>query len=783
MATIEIDGKKIEAESGKMVIEVADEQGISIPRFCYHKKLSVAANCRMCLVEVEKAPKPLPACATPVTDGMKVFTKSEKARIAQKAVMEFILINHPLDCPICDQGGECELQDVSMGYGQDVSQFTEGKRAVSDDDLGSLISTEMTRCIHCTRCVRFGEEVAGIRELGATGRGEHTKIGTYVKHAMDSEVSGNIIDLCPVGALTSKPYRFTARPWELTQYKSVSPHDCLGSNLNVHVRRNDVMRVLPDENEAINETWLSDRDRFAYTGLNNSARLQKPMVKDDGVWREVSWDIALEKTVKGLKRVLEKHGSNEIAALSSSIATTEEAFLLQKLMRGIGVNNLDYRLHDCDFSDDACLPHSPHSDAKLADIDNAEHLLLFGSDLLREQPLAALRVRKAQLAGAKIGVINPRGIELNCDITEQDIVSPAVMVEHLVAVVCSLTSGKSLDEAELRFLASYQSEALAGRFFESLKDSKHLVIIVGAAAQNHPQASTIRSLLALLQKHTDVKLLTMTEGPNAAGCAQAGLLPHRKAFAELVSDTGFNVRQALEKKLKAYVLLHAEPEFDFANPFLARQSLLGAEFVVMMTPTQSDNMLDYADVLLPVGSFAETSGTYVNCQGEWQTFRGLVAPAGEARPAWKVLRVLGNLFDVLGFEYETTEDIKSELDTLQAISEGCQVEWFEPTSRVTADEKSLVRYGQWPLYRVDSLCRQSGPLQSCSANDVCEVRMHPDTIKSQSLGENVTISQGQIEITLPLISDEQVAKGVVSVANAWPETADLGDAFAAIKVK
>jgi len=386
MTTIEINGKPCQAKDGNMIIEVADAHGINIPRFCYHKKLSIAANCRMCLVEVENAPKPMPACATPIAQGMKVHTDSPKALAAQTAVMEFLLINHPLDCPICDQGGECELQDVAMGYGKDISRFNEGKRVVADENLGSLIATDMTRCIHCTRCVRFGEEVAGIRELGATGRGEHMRIGTYIKQAMQSEISANIIDLCPVGALTSKPFRFKARAWELQQAAAIAPHDCLGSNVDLHIRQQEVMRVVPKENEAINETWLSDRDRFSYLGLRHEQRLAKPMIKKNGQWQESDWQQALEYTVTGLKQTIKQHGAAQLAALGSPSATVEELFLLQKLMRALGCHNIDHRLQQTDFADQASAPLAPICQLPYAELENQQAILLVGSDLPREQP-------------------------------------------------------------------------------------------------------------------------------------------------------------------------------------------------------------------------------------------------------------------------------------------------------------------------------------------------------------------------------------------------------------
>lgn len=782
MATIEIDGKEIEVDSGKMVIEAADEAGIPIPRFCYHKKLSVAANCRMCLVEVEKSHKPLPACATPVTDGMKVYTKSEKARIAQKAVMEFLLINHPLDCPICDQGGECELQDVSMGYGQDVSQFTEGKRAVADDDLGTLISTEMTRCIHCTRCVRFGEEVAGVRELGATGRGEHTQIGTYVQHAMSSEVSGNIIDLCPVGALTSKPYRFTARPWELNQENSISPHDCLGSNLHVHLRRGDVMRVLPKEDESLNETWLSDRDRFSYTGLTADDRLTVPMVKEDGVWREVSWQQALEAAASGLKRIIDKHGTESVAALCSANSTTEEAFLLQKWMREIGVSNVDYRLRQSDFRQESARPIAPINQHPLEAIESSSHVLLVGSNIQRELPLVGLRVRKAQQAGAAVVAVNPVAYEFNFDVVDSQPVSPQHMPQALAAIAQTLLANTKLAKAESDFIHAFKTDAVDSESVKSMAASHDVAILVGGIAYNHPNRSELFSLVTLIERYTDAKVYWFTEGANAAGCAYAGMLPHRKACGEAVANEGLTADVALAQSLKAYLMLHAEPEFDVANPAQAREALLGAEFVLMMSSVKSQSMMDYADVILPVSMPYETSGTYVNCQNDWQSFKGLVAPQGEARPAWKVLRVLGNLFDVLGFEYQSSEDVMKELHVVYELAEQVHPEWHAVEVKAPASE-SLLRIGEWPLYRTDAMTRRSQPLQACAANDVPEVRMHPDTIAAHKLGDTVTISQATLEITLPLVSDKRVAEGGVWVANAWPETADLGGAFAPIKVK
>lgn len=782
MTTITIDGQAIEVEPGTMVIEAADEAGIVIPRFCYHKKLSVAANCRMCLIEVEKGRKPMPACATPVTDGMTVFTKSKMALDAQKAVMEFLLINHPLDCPICDQGGECELQDVSVGYGSTESQYNEEKRVVVDDNLGSLISTEMTRCIHCTRCVRFGQEVAGMREMGSTGRGEHTQIGTFVEHSITSEVSGNIIDLCPVGALTSKPYRYSARAWELTQHTQIASHDCLGSNILIHSRRNEVMRVAPKENESINETWLSDLDRFAYTGVNSDKRLLKPMLKKNGSWIEVDWQQALNAVVAGFNRAIGKKGADSIAAICSPSSTTEEAYLLQKLMRGIGVENIDHRLHQTDFSDQQNLPMAPIASHAISAIDEDDVILMIGSDVQREQPLLGLRIRKASLSDAKIFCLNPIEYRVNFE-TEQTItVAPNEMVYQLATIVAELAklSGNVFDDAKellLGLKGSKDAKAIA----KALYKGKSTSIILGAISHNHPQASTLRSLVNLIERYIDVRIYRMTEGANEAGCHIAGALPHREPCGKSIAEPGLDIQQAIAKRVSGLLLINVEAQLDVANPHLARQTLLGAEFVTVVSSYKSDSMLEYADILLPAGVSFETSGTFVNACGEWQSFKGAVACPGDARPAWKILRVLGNLFNVDGFDFDSSEQVLDELKSIYKMSSPQPTTWFKPEV-LEHSKDSLVRVGQWPLYRIDSMARHSIPLQKSAANDLPCVKLHPQTAKKYNLQANATVSQGEIEITLPLIIDETIAINAVYVANAWPETSDLGQSFGAISL-
>lgn len=782
MATIEIDGTTFEVENGKMIIEVADEAGIHIPRFCYHKKLSVAANCRMCLVEVENGRKPVPACATPITNGMKVFTKSAEALHSQKVVMEFLLINHPLDCPICDQGGECELQDVSMGFGEDESAYTEGKRSVDDDNLGALIATEMTRCIHCTRCVRFGDEIAGVRELGGLGRGENMQIGTYVQHSMTSEVSGNIIDLCPVGALTSKPYRFTARAWELSQHDGVSTHDCLGSNIYVHTRANKVMRVVPKENESINETWLSDRDRFSYLGLNNKSRASEPKIKRNGQWETVDWETALKFVAEGLSHVIKTSGPEQVAAFASQSSTLEELYLLQKLMRELGVNNLDHRLHQIDFRDQDNQAITPSSSLHYDELEHQNTIILIGCNIDREVPLAGVRARKAYRNGAKIFAINPIDFEYRFDLSGNIVVSPLELPMQLAKLVLALSSDiKALPEEIQKLVIGLEVDKESKKFAKALKEEK-TCFITGALCENHPEASLLRTLVAVIQNLSNSKNIRLTTGANSAGAWMAGMLPHRTVAGKEAATPGMDVQTALNAKLKAYFLMGVEPGFDFANPYGTRTSMLAAEFVVLMTSFQHESMKDYANVILPMAPYPETSGTFINVNNTWQTVKGALAPYKEARPAWKILRVLGNLLHCKGFDYTSTEEIKSEITHQAASAMTREYHPYYPES-LPVIKHSLVRVGEWPLYRTDAIVRNAKDLQLCASAESACIRINPSTASKLNLDEIATVSQGDIEITLPLKRDERIPADVVWVANAMPETVDLGHSFASITIK
>ncbi|MHB1293176.1 MAG: NADH-quinone oxidoreductase subunit NuoG, partial [Sulfuricella sp.] len=637
MLNIEIDGKQLTVEPGSTIMDVADAAGIYIPRFCYHKKLSVAANCRMCLVQVEKAPKPMPACATPVTEGMKVMTRSETAIKAQKAVMEFLLINHPLDCPICDQGGECELQDLAVGYGASASRYTEEKRVVFNKNIGPLITTDMTRCINCTRCVRFGQEIGGMMEMGQIGRGEHAEITTFIERSINSELSGNIIDLCPVGALTSKPFRYSARAWELTTRPSVSPHDGLGANLSVQTKNNRVFRVLPRDNEEINECWLSDRDRFSYEGLNSEDRLQRPMIKRNGEWHECDWPEALEFVAAGLKRIRDEQGEEQIAALATPHATLEELYLLQKLLRGIGSGNVDHRLRQSDFSSDAAMQGTPWLGMKIAELDQLNSVLVVGSTLRVDHPLLAHRLRQAVKRGAELNLINPVDDDLLCCVANKVIVAPDAMVA-------------TLDQVR-RALAGEAADAIAQAIAASLKQGERKAVLLGNLAQHHPRYAELHALAQQVAELAGARFGFLGEAANSVGAHLASALP---------GAGGMNAAQMLDDPRRAYILLGVEAELDTYNPTRTLAALQAAQLVVALTSYRG-KALDYAHVLLPVAPFTETYGTFVSTEGRAQSFNAVVKPLGETRPGWKVLRVLGNLMEVAGFDYDSAEQVRAEV--------------------------------------------------------------------------------------------------------------------------
>ncbi|HTD89418.1 MAG TPA: NADH-quinone oxidoreductase subunit NuoG, partial [Burkholderiales bacterium] len=649
---IEIDGQKLEVPDGSTVMDAARQAGIYVPHFCYHRKLSIAANCRMCLVQVEKAPKPLPACATPVTNGMKVQTHSEQAVTAQKGVMEFLLINHPLDCPICDQGGECQLQDLAVGYGGSGSSYEEDKRVVVDKNLGPLISTDMTRCIHCTRCVRFGQEIAGVMELGMIGRGEHAEIITFVGKTVDSELSGNVIDLCPVGALTSKPFRYSARTWELTRKPSISPHCGLGTNLTLQIKQNRVMRALPYENEMINECWISDKDRFSYEALNSDQRLARPMLKYDGAWKEVDWQTALEFVARELKRIASAHGASSIGALATPHQTVEELHLLQKVMRGLGSDNIDFRLRQCDFSTDGKIAGVPWLGMDIAELPQLDRVLVVGATLRKDHPLIANRLRQSAKKFLKINVLHVTDDDLLMRVANKSIVAPGAMVDALAQVVKAAAAVKNVAVSEglSAVLANVTVADNAQRIAASLADGKNGAVFLGNFAQHHAQASQLHALAQALAEIIGGRFGFLGEAANSVG---------GHVVNAVSSNTGVNALQMVAHPLKAYVLLGVEPDLDMHDPRQAVAAMKQAELVVAMSAFQH-NATQYAHVLLPISPFTETAGTFINTEGRAQSFQGVVQPLGETRPAWKALRVLGNLLGLAGFDHQNADDVRVE---------------------------------------------------------------------------------------------------------------------------
>jgi NADH-quinone oxidoreductase subunit G len=714
---IEVDGVAVKARKGDMIIRATDTAGVYVPRFCYHEKLSIAANCRMCLVEVEKAPKPLPACATPVVEGMKVFTKSPRAIGAQRATMEFLLINHPLDCPICDQGGECELQDLAMGFGRDISRFQERKRVVPDENLGPLIATDMTRCIQCTRCVRFTEEIAGIQELGMIGRGENMKVRSYIETTVHHELSGNVIDLCPVGALVSKPYRFTARAWEMISHPLISPHDGVGTNLFGHVLRGKLMRVVPRENEAINEVWIADRDRFSYEGVYSQDRLRRPTLRRGEEWVETDWETALSKTAEGLR----SHAAG-LGMLTSASSTLEELHLAARIVRGLGSSNIDHRLRQRDIRDQSADPVYPSLGMSIASIDTLSSLLIVGSNLRREVPILAHRVRKAARKGAKIAMLNPGRFDYKFPIAAYLSSAPAEQVSDLAAIVAvaAESAGKTVPSNVAGIVRDASVEDSHRAVAAALATGERRAIWLGALAIRHPMFADLRALAAALAEITGASCGVLAEGGNAAGAYLAGAVPHREAGGKVAEKPGLSAAQMLQQPLKAYVLFGGvEPWADTLDPETTR-ALGRAELVVAMTPFVSDHLKKVAHVILPIGTFAETSGTYVNMEGLWQSQTGAAVPVGEARPGWKVLRVLGNLLNLPGFEYQSSEDVREELRKLCVASGSALPSPLADVPITAASYKgshqvtrlaAAAEVVDLPMYQIDALVRRAPSLQ------------------------------------------------------------------------
>jgi NADH-quinone oxidoreductase subunit G len=714
MPKLVIDGREVEVPHGATVMDAATKLGIYVPHFCYHKKLTIAANCRMCLVEIEKAPKPMPACATPVTDGMKVQTHSESAKKAQNGVMEFLLINHPLDCPICDQGGECQLQDLAVGYGGSASRYQEEKRVVLHKDIGPLVAAEeMSRCIQCTRCVRFGQEVAGVMELGMIGRGEHSEIVAFVGKSVDSELSGNMIDLCPVGALTSKPFRYSARTWELARRKSVAPHDGLGSNLVIQVKQDKVLRVLPLENEAVNECWLSDKDRFSYEGLNAPDRLTLPMVRNGGKLEETDWEVALERAAAGLK---------DAGVLASPHATLEELYLAGKL------GAADFRLRHSDFSADGRRAGIPWLGMPVAELGNLDRVLVIGSFLRKDHPLIAQRLRQAAKRGTQIHVLHSVDDDWLMPIASKTIVAPSAIPAAIAA------------------------------FKDKLAGGRNAAVLLGNFAQQHPQAAAIHAAAQDL----GVKLGFLGEAANSVGGYVAGL------------PSGGGLPAVRQKK--ALLLLNAEPRLDCADPLAAEN----AAFIVNLTAWKSD----VGDVLLPIAPFTETAGTFISTEGRVQSFQAAVPPLGEARPAWKVLRVLGTLLGKPGFAFDTIEEVRKACLGGRDIA-ALLANRIEGAAAPAPATGGLQRIADVPIYFADPLVRRAPALQKTRDARPPKAWMNAKLLKKLGLadGQPVLARMGATPARLVAALDERLPDDCVRIAAAHPSTADLGAMFGSLSLE
>ena len=796
MIELEIDGKKVSVPEGSVVMHAANALDIYVPHFCYHKKLSIAANCRMCLVDIEKAPKPMPACATPVSNGMKVLTKSDKAVKAQKGVMEFLLINHPLDCPICDQGGECQLQDLAVGYGGSASQYTEEKRVVFHKSIGPLVSAEeMSRCIQCTRCVRFGQEIGGIMELGMTGRGEHSEIMSFVGRSVDSELSGNMIDICPVGALTSKPFRYSARTWELSRRQSIAPHDSLGSNLQVQIKSNKVLRVLPVENEAINECWISDKDRFSYEGLNSEQRLTEPMIKQDGRWQKVDWQTALQYAAHTLRHVKDESGAEALVALGSPHSTVEELYLLQKLMRALGSDNVDARLRQSDFASDVALTTAPSLGVSIEQFAALDRYLIIGSFLRKDHALMAAKVRQAVKRGAQVSILHAADDELLMPVTNKAIVKPSGWANYLGEVTAAVLT--SLQKTLPGDLASLTIGASAKSCAASLMSGKRVGLFLGNAALQASDASLLQLRVqdlaaALAQKPLQgeetysVASGQLGEAANSVGLYLAGATPSARGsiVSKAVSSKGLNAAAISSSNPQAFLLLNLEPGADVANPTALKAGLKQAKSVIALTSFHSAELAEHADCLLPIAPFTETAGSFVNTEGRLQSFNGVVTPAGDSRPAWKVLRVMANLLGLTGFDFDSAEAVRAEALGAKIASgsfvdakylglklDVTKLDLAKLTSAnialaATSGGKllGLERLAEVGLYAADPIVRRAPSLQQTSDAKRHMAEVHPETLNALGIAAGAWVdlagTQGATA-RVQLNSSEKVAAGTL----------------------
>ncbi|MDR1163800.1 MAG: NADH-quinone oxidoreductase subunit NuoG [Candidatus Accumulibacter sp.] len=796
MISIEIDGRKVLAREGATLIDAARDAGISIPHFCYHKKLSVAANCRMCLVEVEKMPKLVPACATRVADGMKVFLHSELVLGAQKAILEFLLINHPLDCPVCDQGGECRLQDLSMRCGGTRSRTREAKRVVSPKDIGPLVSMrEMSRCIHCTRCVRFCREIAGLAELGMIGRGGDSEIAGFAGRGVDSELSGNLIDVCPVGALTSKPFRFRARAWELSRRPSISPHDSFGANVALDVKDDRVVRVVPRENEEINECWLSDRDRFSYEGLNSPDRLKKPLIRIDGALREVEWNSALDYAAHAIKSLVETHGADALASLASPNSTLEELYLLQKLTHALGSGNVDFRPRRRDFSTDGHRSGIPWLGMRIAEVDELDAALVVGSFLRKDHPLFALRLRRLAKRGGRVSVLSLADDDARIDFHARLAARPSELPAALEAIFRAFARIVGETPPETRALsdatAPYPETDAIRAIAESFVGAKKSAIFLGAAAEHSPNAGRIHAIAGAFARVSGARLGFIGDAANGVGGYVAGALP-----------TGLNAFEMFARPRKVYLLHGVEPELDCHNPAQAVFALRHTELVVVITPFAGEAIPEYADVVLPAAPFSETSGSFVNTEGRVQTFEGACRPLGSSRPAWKIFCALGRLLGLPGFDYASSATVRDEilaphtLEGREGVGGIGGIGWvegldnaldeaFTPLEAKTPAAGALERVSDVPIHFSDAIVRRASALRETKDAAPPEARMHPKTLEDLKIsdGERVRVRQAPGKATLTARIDATLPEACVRVAAAHPLTAALGDMFGTLEVE
>ncbi len=785
--TVTINGKEIETQPGRLLIDVADENDIVIPRFCYHKRLSVAANCRMCLVEIERSPKPMPACATQCMDGMVVQTRSKGAIAAQKSTMEFLLINHPLDCPICDQGGECELQDVAMGFGDGISKYTEQKRVVMDKNIGPLIATDFTRCIHCTRCVRFGDEIAGMPELGATGRGEFVEIGTYIEKSIVSELSGNVIDICPVGALTAKPSRYTARPWELTQHAAVSAHDCIGSNTFVHTRGKDVIRVVPRENESINESWISDRDRFSYTAVKAEKRINQPLLRDQGELKPVDWETALNAAAEKMSQA-----NGNLATLISPQSTLEEHFLAQKLTRGLGSGNIDHRLTQVDFSAQQQSAVMPWLGRSLESVESLDAALIVAGNLRYEQPLLSHRLRKAVIGNnASVSAIGHLRDQYNFKLQSELVGSAVQLVSDLgaVAKVAAEISNRALSSRLAKLLSACEPDDNHRSIATALIDAGNAALIVGVQALSHPDYSLIQEFCESITAASDATLGYLSLSANSAGACLAGSTPHRGPAASPLDQAGENASQILSSQHKALLVFGLNPLLD--TPSVAPLSDSN-ESIISISCFDNDFIQQQADVVLPLASILETSGSFVNVEGLWQSFKGCIATRGESRQGWKILAALGQVLLPTEFEYQDSISIRNELKAMcsdVALSNLCGIKSGRkklPETPRSAQKIGLQKIGHTPIYASDEMARLSASLQATelmkSQSAVVINRSQAEEAKLTSCTQ-VQIKQGKGTAVLPLRIDEAVPNGCVYVPSGIDAVRHLSDAYGKVDLE